>query len=1122
MSIDDLSVSWTTAVATAPTAPTISSITPGDGSLSVAFTAPSSDGGATISNYQFSTDNGGTFTAFSPAQTTSPLSITGLANGTEYSVQIKAVNNVGAGAASASVNGTPVAPAVPPVLTSSTFTGKVAVAFSQGIPATGSPTSFSLATGSLPTGLSLDPVTGVISGQPSAAGSFSVTVTASNSSGTSDPATIDFTIDKGDQSITGLPTTATKFTTDVPYSLTATANSGLPVSYTSSDTGVATVDAGTATIVGAGTTTITASQAGDANWNPSTDVTQTLTVVPPPLATWEVGGQTSGGVSPLAPNVSNTNLDVVGLTRGSGVGAATANGVWGGNDLITADQAAAIAAGDFATFSITPKAGYKFSISEISAYNIRRSSSGPTTGIWQYQKGSGAFTDLGTAITWGATTSGTGNSQAAISLTGISDLQNVAAGTTVTFRLIAWGGAAAGTFYINNITGDDLAVQGTVVEDTTVIPGLSSFTPAFGATGGTVTISGSNLSAVTGVKFNGQTAVFSYQSGDGTITATVPAGIRAGKIALVYGTPEAEVLSSTNFEPLDGSGTATVANAGAGSPYLNSAIFARAQSGNQTVAITLNNTITGSSLTSARITLPSALGTPDEANVTLSGAGSKAVSGNAITVTGVDIQPGSPFTVSISGLSTPDTSSSASLDGNYGITVETAGAGGTLGSILAGPTAYVLIPLANLRDVDPNGAPLDNSKTVAVEGVVTATPLGSPTAKLSAFIQDSSAGIYLYSVSAQLSAQTWATGEVRAVLGNMNSFNGLSQIDPLRNANIISNGTASLPEPVTVTLPLTNPEALEGSLIRIVGLSKAAAEADAWAVPSTITVQDSAATPNLIDIRVANGSTASAEPTYPVTVVGILGQFDNTAPRDSGYQIQPRTQGDLNSLPSDISLTPASIAENNAVNANVGTLSTTDADSSDTHTYSLVAGTGDTDNSSFNISGTSLRAGVVFDFETKSSYSIRVRTTDSANNTFDKVFTITVTNVEEQTPQEAYLASFGLSGADLLGAADPDKDGMDNNAEFAFGTSPVSGASRAATLSTGTGTIKLTYLQRDSGVTYTVKSLPDLATAFDSGTTVTPSVADDQTSKPTGYTRYEATLSTGSTRGFLRVKAVVP
>ena len=1020
LAVDDVSVSYTVAVATAPVAPSITSITPGDGSLSVAFTAPISDGGATISNYQYSTDNGGTFTAFSPAQTTSPLSITGLVNSTTYSVQIKAVNSVGAGEASASIDGTPVAPAVPPELTSSTYTGKVAVAFSQTIPATGSPTSFALATGTLPAGLSLDSDTGVISGQPSAAGSFSVTVTASNSSGTSSPATIDFTIDKGDQSITGLAATATKFTTDVPYSLTATANSGLTVSYGSSNTGVATVSGGTVTLVGAGSTTLTASQAGDANWNPATDVTQTLTVVPPPLATWEVGTQLNGGASPLAPNFSNNNLDVVGLTKGSGVGGVTTPGLWGGNNFTAADQAGAITAATFATFSLTPKVGFKFSISEISSYNIRRSSTGPATCIWQYQKGSDAFTDIGSAIT-NPTTTGSGNTQPAISLSDIADLQNVPAGTTVTFRLSAWGGAAAGTFYINNITGNDLAVQGTVVEDTTVIPALTSFTPAFGAAGATVTISGTNLTEVTGVKFNGQTAIFSYQSGDGTIAATVPAGIRAGKIALVYGTPEAEVLSSTNFEPLDGSGTATVANADAGSPYLNSAIFARAQSGNQTLAITLNNTITGSSLTSARITLPSALGTPDVANVTLPGAGSKSVSGNAITVTGVDIQPGSSFTVSISGLSTPDTSASASVDGNYAVTVETAGAGGTLGSILAGPTAYVLIPIANIRDVDSNGEPLDRLKTVAVEGVVTATPLGSTTAKLSAFIQDSTAGLYIYSFSGTLSTQNWATGQVRAVVGTVSHFNGLTQIDPIRDANIVSNGTASLPEPITVTLPLTNPEALEGSLIRIVGLTKSATELDTWAVPSTITAEDGSA--NTIDIRMAAGSIASTEPTYPMTVVGVLGQSDNTAPRDSGYQIQPRTQGDLNSVPTD-------------------------------------------------------------------------------------------------TPQEQYLASYGLvkGTPEAAGTADPDGDGLSNAGEFAFGTSPVSGASRAVTQESVVGGIKIKWLQR-SGIDYTVKSTVNLGSAFSGPVSSTP--VSPQPSGLGDYQQYEATL-TGGDRGFIKVEAFVP
>jgi hypothetical protein len=102
-----------------------------------------------------------------------------------------------------------------------------------------------------------------------------------------------------------------------------------------------------------------------------------------------------------------------------------------------------------------------------------------------------------------------------------------------------------------------------------------------------------------------------------------------------------------------------------------------------------------------------------------------------------------------------------------------------------------------------------------------------------------------------------------------------------------------------------------------------------------------------------------------------------------------------NFTPTDIALSANSIPENNVIGESVGTLSSTDPDSSDTHTYSLVSGTGDTDNSSFTIDGSTLKAGVAFDFETKSSYSIRVRTTDLGNNTFEKVFTISVTDVNE-------------------------------------------------------------------------------------------------------------------------------
>jgi autotransporter-associated beta strand protein len=136
---------------------------------------------------------------------------------------------------------------------------------------------------------------------------------------------------------------------------------------------------------------------------------------------------------------------------------------------------------------------------------------------------------------------------------------------------------------------------------------------------------------------------------------------------------------------------------------------------------------------------------------------------------------------------------------------------------------------------------------------------------------------------------------------------------------------------------------------------------------------------------------------------------------------------------------------------------------------------------------------------------------------------VVVQSTSSQTPQETYLASFGLSGDDLLGTADPDGDGMDNNAEFAFGTSPISGASRATTLTSGTGEIILTYLQRKTGVTYAVKSLPNLTTPFNSGTPVTPSLSNNQGNLPSDdYERYEAKLRTDSSRGFLQVKAVVP
>ena len=116
-----------------------------------------------------------------------------------------------------------------------------------------------------------------------------------------------------------------------------------------------------------------------------------------------------------------------------------------------------------------------------------------------------------------------------------------------------------------------------------------------------------------------------------------------------------------------------------------------------------------------------------------------------------------------------------------------------------------------------------------------------------------------------------------------------------------------------------------------------------------------------------------------------------------------------NLLPRAIGISTASIYENNAVGNIIGVLSSTDADIEDVHTYTIVTGIGDTDNSSFSIEGTDLKAAEVFDFETKESYSLRVKTDDGNGGAYEQALTITIDNVIEASIFVTGDASFDVS-----------------------------------------------------------------------------------------------------------------
>ena len=116
-----------TATAVLPSAPTNLSYTPGNGQVSLSFT-PGYDGGSAITNYEYSLDNGTTWTALNPVDTSSPITITGLTNGTTYPVKIRAVNVAGQGAASAAISVNSVIPLTNPSITvdpiaNQTYTG---------------------------------------------------------------------------------------------------------------------------------------------------------------------------------------------------------------------------------------------------------------------------------------------------------------------------------------------------------------------------------------------------------------------------------------------------------------------------------------------------------------------------------------------------------------------------------------------------------------------------------------------------------------------------------------------------------------------------------------------------------------------------------------------------------------------------------------------------------------------------------------------------------------------------------------------------------------------------------------------------------------------------------------
>ena len=161
-------------------------------------------------------------------------------------------------------------------------------------------------------------------------------------------------------------------------------------------------------------------------------------------------------------------------------------------------------------------------------------------------------------------------------------------------------------------------------------------------------------------------------------------------------------------------------------------------------------------------------------------------------------------------------------------------------------------------------------------------------------------------------------------------------------------------------------------------------------------VDDTGATVAPSTIKSTGQSTAVSSAgsfTMSVTVADVTDKSVFCVGEDGVGNLGSTATGEFGTPPSDISLNATTVAENAAAGTEVGTLSTTDVDDGDTFTYSITA---QGVSAAFQINGDKVEVGTgVLDFEATPTVSVTVRSTDSGGLTFDKAFTVTLTDVNE-------------------------------------------------------------------------------------------------------------------------------
>ena len=216
-------------------------------------------------------------------------------------------------------------------------------------------------------------------------------------------------------------------------------------------------------------------------------------------------------------------------------------------------------------------------------------------------------------------------------------------------------------------------------------------------------------------------------------------------------------------------------------------------------------------------------------------------------------------------------------------------------------------PINRIKNQNDDGSIEMEGVIARVTGTVSAGTGTYSSGRIEAYMQDSTAGILVIKFNTETPAMV--ENNNYTVTGNVIQYNGLIEIEPIdAELDIIDNGVVDSLKAMETSIAdiNNNPENFESRLIKILGVS--ISDDTPWlGSGSSGTTMDIYVGSDTLSLRVDADTDiwGSTSPTFPLDVIGVLGQYDRDSPYNSGYQLLPRKLSDF--------LTPVGVNDNNNI-----------------------------------------------------------------------------------------------------------------------------------------------------------------------------------------------------------------